>query len=54
MLVNELSLNASKPIFVTGLPSMFAGITNSPVAEVSQPVMVTESPITVYWRKLGT
>ena len=39
-------------MLVTGLPSMFAGIISSPDAFLSQPVIVTASPLIPYF-KLG-
>jgi len=43
---------ALSPMLVTVLPSMFAGIISSPDAFLSQPVIVTASPLIPYF-KLG-
>ena len=43
---------ADRPIPVTGLPSMVAGMTSAPEAEVSQLVMVTSPPVVVKVRSL--
>ena len=41
---------AFSPMLVTGLPSMVAGMTSSPVAELLQSVMVTFPPVVVHVR----
>ena len=56
MLVRLLELPVLKkaifPIVVTGLPFMVSGMTSSPDALLSQPVMVTESLVILYHKFL--
>ena len=50
MLVNLLETSkASFPMLVTALPSIVAGITNLPDVPSSQPVIVTASPVILYF-----
>ena len=40
-------------MLVTGLPRIVSGMTSSPVASVSQSVMVTSPPVVIHVRELG-
>ena len=57
MLRKRVLKKAISPIVVTGLPFMVSGMTSSPDALLSQPVMVTESLVILYFKfsyfKLG-
>ena len=46
-------MKAFSPMLVTGLPSIVAGIVSAPDAFLSQPVIVTESLVILYF-KLGS